>query len=161
MGANVMLVVERKFNYPQSTVFAAWTDPRQMSCWRGSPGWHVEENSVSSQLEVGGRHHHVKVRDDDPSTRVTTEAVFTEFFEPDVFVAHQRITGDDGIDPETPMELRGEFTRYGRGDSGTLVRIVQGPYEPNQAASHSTGWEAELDRLENFLSGRSREADQA
>jgi hypothetical protein len=31
------------------------------------------------------------------------------------------------------------------------VRIVQGPYEPSRAEYHATGWERELNRLEEFL----------
>jgi uncharacterized protein YndB with AHSA1/START domain len=152
MTANVMVVVERQFDYPQDVVFRAWTAPEEMAQWRGSPGWHVETETVASDLRLGGRHHHVKVRDNDPTTRVTTDAVFTEYFEPHVFVARQRITGDPGIDPDVPLELRVEFSRLGRHD--TLVRIVQGPYEPDVASFHSRGWELELDRLEAYLAGR-------
>ena len=46
----------------------------------------------------------------------------TEFFEPDVFVARQRITGDPGIDPDHPLELRVGFVKTGR--NGTLVRML-------------------------------------
>jgi hypothetical protein len=113
----------------------------------------VERETVTSDLRTGGRHHHVKVRDNDPTTRVTTDAVFTEFFDPDVFVARQRITGDSGIDPDVALELRVEFTKTGR--DGTLVRVVQGPYEPDVAGYHSHGWELELERLQSFLSDRS------
>jgi uncharacterized protein YndB with AHSA1/START domain len=151
MTANVMVVIERQFDYPRPVVFRAWTAPQEMARWRGSPGWHVEAESVRSELRVGGRHHHVKVRDSDPTTRVTTDAVFTEFFDPDVFVARQRITGDPGIDPAVPLELRVEFAKTGR--DRTLVRIVQGPYEPEVAGYHSRGWELELDRLEAYLAG--------
>jgi len=149
MTANVMIIVERQFDYPRPVVFRAWVAPEEMSEWRGSPGWHVEKESISSELRLGGKHHHVKVRDNDPSTRVTTDAVFTEYFEPDVFVARQRITGDPGIDPDRPMELRVEFTKTGR--DATLVRIVQGPYEANVAGYHSEGWERELTRLQDYL----------
>jgi uncharacterized protein YndB with AHSA1/START domain len=106
-----MVIVERQFDYPRPQVFRAWTVPEEMSRWRGSPGWHVETDTVYSDLKLGGRHHHVKIRDDDPSVRVTTDAVFTEYFDPDVFVARQRITGDPGIDPDVPLELRVEFTK--------------------------------------------------
>jgi uncharacterized protein YndB with AHSA1/START domain len=144
-----MVVIERQFDYPRPAVFRAWTQPAEMARWRGSPGWHVEPGTVTSDLRVGGRHHHVKVRDDDPAVRVTTDAVFTEFFEPDVFVARQRITGDPHIDPDAPLELRVEFSKLGRDD--TLVRIVQGPFEAEVAGYHSQGWELELDRLEAYL----------
>lgn len=151
MTANVMVVVERMFDHPRPEIFRAWTEPDEMARWRGSPGWHVETGTVSSELRVGGRHHHVKVRDNDPTTRVTTDAVFTEFFEPDVFVARQRITGDPGIDADVLLELRVEFTRTGR--DGTLMRIVQGPYDAEVAGYHGRGWELELDRLDAHLAG--------
>ncbi len=153
MSANIIVVVERQFDYPRSVVFRAWTAPEEMSRWRGSPGWHVEKETVFSDLRLGGKHHHVKVRDNDPSVRVTTDAVFVEYFDPDVFVAKQRITGDPGIDPDVPLELRVEFTKYGR--DGTLVRIVQGPYDPKVAEYHADGWEKELARLQDFLDSTS------
>lgn len=149
MTANVIVVVERKIDHPRARVFRAWTAPEEMAQWRGSPGWHVEKETVTSELKLGGRHHHVKVVDDDPSVRVTTDAVFTEYFEPDVFVAKQRITGDDGIDPDTPLELRVEFSPQGK--QATLVRIIQGPYDPDVAQYHADGWEKELGRLEEYL----------
>lgn len=104
---------------------------------------------MTSELRLGGRHHHVKILDADPNVRVTTDAVFTEFFDPDVFVAKQRITGDDGIDPNVPLELRVEFSPQGA--SATLVRIIQGPYDPAVAQYHADGWEKELERLNTFL----------
>lgn len=149
MTANVMLVIERQFDVPRPRVFTAWTDPSEMAQWRGSPGWHVEKDTVTSELRLGGRHHHVKILDSDPNVRVTTDAVFTEFFDPDVFVARQHISGDDGIDPSLPLELRVEFTKMGRDD--TLVRIIQGPYTPEVAQYHADGWEKELDRLQDYL----------
>jgi uncharacterized protein YndB with AHSA1/START domain len=159
MTANVMVVIERQYDYPRQAVFRAWTEPDQMARWRGSPGWHVEAETVTSELSAGGRHHHVKVRDDDPTVRVTTDAVFTEFFDPDVFVARQRITGDDGIDPDVPLELRVEFTKTGR--DGTLVRIIQGPYEDAVAGVHGEGWERELNRLQGFLEAHATEREVA
>jgi uncharacterized protein YndB with AHSA1/START domain len=152
MTATVMIVIERQFDYPRPAVFRAWTAPAEMARWRGSPGWHVEAETVTSELHAGGRHHHVKVRDNDPTARVTTDAVFTEYFDPDVFVARQRITGDPGIDPDAAMELRVEFTKTGR--DGTLVRVIQGPYAHEVASFHSKGWELELDRLEAYLADR-------
>lgn len=149
MAANVMVVVERQYDYPRPDVFRAWTVPEELVHWRGSPGWHVETETATGDLRIGGRHHHVKVRDNDPSTRVTTDGIFSEFFDPDVFVSRERITGDPGIDPDIPLELRVEFTKMGR--NGTLVRIIQGPYEADVAGYHSKGWELELERLQTYL----------
>ena len=151
MPANTILVVEREFPYEREVVFDAFTVTEQMAAWRGSPGWHVDPATVTSELKAGGRHHHDKVRESDGHV-VTTDAVFTEFFRPDVFVARQRITGDEGINPDQPLELRVEFTRMGRkGRGGTLVRIIQGPYDDSQTEWHSTGWKAELERLDAWL----------
>ena len=47
MSANVMVIVERQFDYPRATVFQAWTDPAIYARWRGSPGWHVENETLS------------------------------------------------------------------------------------------------------------------
>ncbi len=159
MTANVMVVVERQFDVPREVVFQAWTEPRHLARWRGSPGWHVETDTVEGELRLGGRHRHVKVRDNDPSTRVTTDGVYTEFFDPDVFVSRERITGDPGIDPDAPLELRVEFTRYGR--DGTLLRIIQGPYDPDVAGWHGEAWEKELTRLAAFLSEAEADIDAA
>lgn len=155
MTANVIVTVERQFDYPRQQVFTAWTDPSQLAQWRGSPGWHVETESVRGEQRLGGRHFHVKVRDSDPGTRVGTEGVYTEYFDPDVFVSRERITGDPGIDPDVPLELRVEFARTGR--DGTLVRIIQGPYEPDVAGWHGEGWEKELTRLQDFLVSNGRQ----
>ncbi len=155
MTANVMVVIERQFDFPRPAVFRAWTEPGELAQWRGSPGWHVDTSDAAADLRLGGRHHHVKVRDNDPSTRVGTDGVYTEYFDPDVFVSRERITGDPGIDPDLPLELRVEFTKTGR--DGTLVRIVQGPYEADVAGYHSHGWELELERLQGYLAGRTQE----
>lgn len=149
MTANVIVTVERQFDFPRQPVFRAWTDPSELVRWRGSPGWHVEADSVSGEQKLGGHHVHFKVRDSDPGTRVGTAGIYTEFFDPDVFVSRERITGDPGIDPNVPLELRVEFNQTGR--DGTLVRIIQGPYEPDVAGWHGEGWEKELVRLQEFL----------
>ena len=141
MTANVIVTVEREFDIPRPQVFRAWTVPSELAQWRGSPGWHVESDSLFGEAKAGGRHHHVTVRESD-NLKVTTDGVYTEFFEPDVFVSRERITGDPGIDPGAPLELRVEFTKMGRND--TLVRIIQGPYEPDVAGWHGEAWEKEL-----------------
>lgn len=156
MTANVMVVIERQFDQPRQQVFRAWVEPDQLSEWRGSPGWHVED-STSEERVLGARHHHVQVLDDDPTTRVTTDGVYSEFFDPDVFVSRERITGDAGIDPDTPLELRVEFNQYGR--TGTLLRIIQGPYSSDVAGWHGEGWEKELTRLAAYLAGNSKTGD--
>lgn len=154
MTANVIVTVERRFDSPRQDVFRAWTDPERLTHWRGSPGWHVEADTSIGDMELGGRHRHVKVRDSDPTNRVTTDGVYTEYFEPDVFVSAEHISGDPGIDPGEILELRVEFSKMGH--DGTLVRIIQGPYEPDVAGWHGQAWEKELVRLAEYLEGGGR-----
>ncbi len=149
MPANIILVVERIYPYSRDKVFRAFTDPDELAHWRGPVGWHVPVETIESDLRTGGRHRHVKVNDDDPANTQTTEAIFTEFFVPDVFVARQRITGAPGVDPSVPLELRVEFTKSGK--DNTLVRVVQGPYDPSVATDYSDGWEGELGKLATYL----------
>lgn len=147
MIANVKVTVERRFDHPRERVFRAWTEPSELSQWRGSPGWHVE--NARGELKPGGFHYHLKVRDKDPANQVGTEGIYTEYSAPDVFVSRERITGDPGIDPDTHLDLRVEFHDHEQG--GTLVQISQGPYEPDVASWHGEGWERELGRLKEFL----------
>ncbi len=116
MTANVMVVVEGQFETAREQIFRAGVEPNELSQWRGSPGWHVED-ATAGERALGGRHHHVNVRDNDPATRVTTDAVCSEYCDPDVFVSRERINGDQGIGPDKPVELRVELTEYGRNGS--------------------------------------------
>ena len=74
MTANVIVTVEREFDVPRPQVFSAWTVPAELAQWRGSPGWHVEADSVFGEPKAGGRHHHVTVRESD-NLKVTTDGV--------------------------------------------------------------------------------------
>ena len=39
------------------------------------------------------------------------------------------------------------------GGDNTLVRIIQGPYEPDVASWHGEAWEKEMTRLADYLAG--------
>ena len=150
MTANVIVTVERQFDYPRQQVFRAWTEPSQLVQWRGSPGWHVEtETRAARSRSSAAATITSRCATTIPAPGWRTDGVYTEYFDPDVFVSRERITGDPGIDPDVPLELRVEFTKTGR--DGTLVRIIQGPYEPDVAGWHGEGWEKELTRLQDFL----------
>ena len=151
MTANVIVTVEREFDTP-ATAGLPGVD-RSRRSWRSGAD-PLAGTSKSDALTgepqaraVGTTTSRCATRSD--NLRVTTDGVYTEFFEPDVFVSRERITGDPGIDPGVPLELRVEFTKMGRND--TLVRIIQGPYEPDVAGWHGEGWEKELIRLADYL----------
>lgn len=50
------------------------------------------------------------------------------------------------------LELRVEFVSTGR--DGTLVRIVQGPFDPSTVSDFSGGWESELGKLDAYLAAK-------
>lgn len=130
MAADTMVIVERIFPQDPEELFDAWTKPDEMSQWRGSPGTHVED--ARADLRTGGKQYHVKVLDDDPTNRVVTHSVFTEFFRPDVFVELQRISGDPEIDPNVTMSQRVEFVKTGRMEPWSeLSRDHMKPLLPN------------------------------
>jgi hypothetical protein len=129
MPANIILVVEWMVDQSSAELVRAWTQPGQRAPSR------VARRARDGDLGVaaGRRHHHDKVGDDDPSVRVTTDALFHRNLRPGVFVARQTINGDPGIDP---------------GRSRRHPRIIQSPYDEAVAHTHSQGWERELTRLQ-------------
>lgn len=144
------ITVECTLPHPPETVFAAWVRPEQLSRWRGSQGWHVEAESLHGDPRLGGSHAHVKVRDTDPSVRVSTDGIYTEFVEPVRFVSREQVVGDAGVDPDRSLDLSVDLTGA---DGGTLVRLTQGPYRADAADWHVEAWGRELDRLAAFLAG--------
>jgi hypothetical protein len=62
-----------------------------MKEWRGVRAG-TSTPTVSSDLRVGGSHHYAKVSTTTPPTRVTTDAVFTQFFPLRVLATRRRIT---------------------------------------------------------------------
>ena len=158
MQTDTILEVERQFPYPRPVIFRAFTEPKALAQWFAPTGWHVIPESVELDPQLGGRLRHTKVRDDDPDAHWVVDGVYTEVFYPDVLVTRQRITGVKGIDASRPVELRVEFTKLGRNENLTLVRIIQGPYEADVASWHGTAWEAELTRLADYLATTNQEA---
>ncbi len=152
MEPDTILVVERLYPYHRKDLFQAFVDPAKLAAFFAPAGWHVVADSVEMDPKLGGRFRHTKVRDKDPNQHWVVDGVYTEFFEPDVIVTRQRISGIPGIDPTKAVELRLEFTKMGRDD--TLLRVVQGPYTAQAAVDYSDGWESILDRLDLLLSGR-------
>ena len=70
MTANVIVMVERQFDYPRPEVFRAWTAPARDGRSGAAPrAGTSRRRRVSAELSSVASTHHVKVRDSDPSTR--------------------------------------------------------------------------------------------
>lgn len=149
MATDTILIVEREFDYPRQRVFKALTDPALITKWLAPAGWSVLDGSVVSEPHIGGRFRNTKVNDADPQKMRVIDGIYTEVFDPDVVVVRHRITGVQGVDATSVVELRVEFTKTGR--NGTFVRVIQGPYTPEAAQDYSDGWETMLDKLDSVL----------
>ena len=144
-----LVVVERQFDYPRQS-FPGLDRPAAAQELARQSGWHVEEETLSGDLRLGGRHGHVKVRDNDPNTRVGTDGVYTEYFEPDVFVSRRADHGDPGIDP-TPLELRVRV--HQKRPRRDAVADHPGTLRSRRRRLARRGLEKELTRLANYLAG--------
>ena len=116
MTANVMVAVEGQFDTAREQIFRAWVERNELSPGRGGPGWHVEDATAGERAPAAVTTTSRFATATRPP-RVTTDAVGSEYFDPDVFVSRERINGGQGIDPDKPVELRVELTEYGRNGS--------------------------------------------
>ena len=146
------LIIERVFDAPRELVWKAFTDPDQVAQWFGPVGYHVPRESVTIDLEVGGRMKLTMVPDSDELPPAgDSDGVFDEIVEPALLVTHEDITGDlvevFGTDR---IEMRLELH-----DEGGKTRLVltQGPYGEKILGDAREGWASSFTKLDKLLAG--------
>src|SRR5688500_12498354 len=121
------LIIERVFNAPRELVWKAFTDPDQVAQWFGPVGYHVPRESVTIDLQVGGRMKLTMVPDSDKHPPAgDSDGVFDEIVKPSLLVTHEDITGElVEVFGSDRIEMRLELH-----DEGGKTRLVltQGPY---------------------------------
>ena len=117
--------------------------------WRGNRDFQDETETNTVNLRIAGGNYHVTLPDNYPDTRVTAGLVFTEYFDPDVLLTLNWISGHPSIWPAFPPDLPVDFIKMG--GTCTLVRIVQCQFDTDVAAYQNEGWERELARLHAYL----------
>lgn len=139
--SNTELEIERTFNAPLARVWAAWTDPDQLSQWFGPAGTEVEDVSLALEVDgefsirmrsPSGEQHHVCGR----YLRIEPQACLE-------FTWYWTST------PERESRVRVEFRAAG---GGSRVKIHHDRFADNPTTqSHAQGWLSSLEQLEAAL----------
>jgi uncharacterized protein YndB with AHSA1/START domain len=145
-GGEHILEIQRDLPADRSTVFAAFTDPRELAEWWGPKGFTTpslefeprvgESYRIEMQPPEGERFHLAgQFREVDPPSRLAYTFVWEE---------------PDPDDVETLVEL----SFRDRGDT-TEVSLVQGEFKTeDRFALHRDGWTDGFDKLEAFLAAK-------
>lgn len=134
------LTIKRHFNAPPEKIFAAWTDPEQMSRWMGPA--NVKEVRAECDVRVGGRYHIKMITADDEHD---VSGVYREIFanEKIVFTWAWKTT------PERESLVTVTFKRDG---TGTIMTLTHEQFFDEDARDrHQHGWNGTLDKLEAYL----------
>lgn len=137
------LDIRRIYNAPVATVYAAWTDPQQMSDWMG-PSDAFGRSDVTQDFRVGGRYRIVMHGPDGETHRVG--GVYREI------VTHQKLvyTWAWESTPERESLVTVEFRPAGQ---GTELVLTHERFADTEARDrHGHGWNGCLDRLGRYLS---------
>jgi uncharacterized protein YndB with AHSA1/START domain len=132
--------VRRLIRASAADVFAAWTDPVEMSAWMTPVG----AASVEVDLRVGGRFRLV-MADEHLSIEHTGEYRVIEPPRLLVFTWRSEFTAMR----ETVVTVR----LTARGESETELEVTHELATDEQARSHAEGWAQILSRLELYLEG--------
>jgi uncharacterized protein YndB with AHSA1/START domain len=137
------VVINRVFDAPRETVFAAWTDRDRAVRWWGPRDF--ETTDLELDLRPNG-HWHGTIQS--PEGEVYPQhGVFHEIIRPERLVF--TFQWDDGSDPESLIVVDLE-SRGGQ----TEMTFRQSGFESEDARdSHEEGWNESFDRLANEVEG--------
>jgi uncharacterized protein YndB with AHSA1/START domain len=137
------LEIRRNFAQPVAAVYAAWSDPEQISRWMG-PSDAFGPTEVTIDVRVGGRYRFVMHAPDGELHRVG--GVFREV-EPNRKLVY---TWAWESTPERESLVTVEFRPAGE---GTELRVTHQRFADADARDrHQQGWIGCLGRLERYLS---------
>jgi uncharacterized protein YndB with AHSA1/START domain len=122
---------ERLYDYRQEELWAALTEPEQLSGWLGE---------AEVDLRVGGR---IVIRFGDSNEEIASGTIH-ELDPPRVLEYDWTFLGESDSVLRVELEPRGE---------GTLLILDHRRLTPSVAVGYSAGWHAHLDRLEGLVRG--------
>ena len=138
------IAVSRTFPAPREMVFQAWSDPEQIPAWWGPTHFTVPRESVSVELEPGGRYHLTMV--DPAGNEYPVRQEIIEVDAPSLLVFVHEPVPEHGL--TEAVHTRVEFHDDG---GNTRVDITSGPYNAEMGPNASQGWEQQFDKLERLL----------
>ncbi|MEO8206298.1 MAG: SRPBCC domain-containing protein [Chthoniobacterales bacterium] len=138
------LVLTRTFAAPRERVFAAWTQPEQISQWFGPP--NAEMLDVQSDIRTGG-HYHIQFKSEQYG-EMKVYGKYREVTPPSKLVYTWQWADDPAyVNHETLVTV--EF--IAKGDSTELHLTHENfPTEENRS-NHEQGWNCGFDSLEKLL----------
>jgi uncharacterized protein YndB with AHSA1/START domain len=137
------VTINRTFNAPPARVFAAWTEPAEISRWYGPAGFDAPEDRISVDLRPGGRWQLTMVRRDGGGEFPIGYEIL-EVDPPELLVMR---SGPMPNMPE-PTVVRVEITADG---DGATLTLTDGPLPDAGAAGAEAGYRAALDKLARVL----------
>jgi uncharacterized protein YndB with AHSA1/START domain len=136
--------VSHHFDAPPEIVFAAWTDPEQVTRWWAPREFEIPLGSVDIEPRVGGRFHLEMVEVSGPA-RFRYRAEIVELAEPELIVLKgEPIAGTDIEVTITRVELVAE-------GAGTRMTVTSGPFTRQSRENAQTGWGELVVNLERVL----------
>ena len=137
------ILITRIFEAPRERVFAAWTEPEQVAAWFGPEGFDTPPESVTVELEAGGRYE-LTMRQRATGKEFPVRYEIVELEPPELIVMRHEAMPDIGLPVET-------FTRVEFHDHGdkTRMTLVDGPYDDKSGAE--AGWNGAFDKLTRLL----------
>ena len=141
------LVIVRTFAAPPALVFAAWTDPRQLSRWIGPHGFSARNERL--ELRPGGAWHATLRAPDGSEHRI--RGIYREIEAPRRLVfSHAWEDGEGRLSPQTLVTVT--FAEDGPGRTRMHFRQT-GFATPEARDAHDEGWSASFERLTGALAG--------
>ncbi len=154
-GATRRVAITYRFAAPRPDVFAAFTDPAQITHWWGPHGFDAPADKIEVDLRVGGCLNVTMVLASDRIAAGMGVPVGTEF--PDhaeimEVIAHELLVLRSAAQPEiglpVPSVTRIEFHVDG---AGTRVELTGGPYTTAMAPHAEAGWRQSFEKLDGRL----------
>lgn len=145
------LQVRRTFASPRDTVFAAWTEPAQLSRWMGRTSPESQAEYLEIDVRTGGRY---RMKNTSPTGDIyLLQGVYREILPPEKLVFTWQWTktprreGDASELGETLVTV--EF--FARGKSTEVVLTHEGFASPEMRDRHTHGWNGCFTTLESVL----------
>ena len=141
--------MRRLFAAPADRLFAAWTNPEQLSQWWGPPGSSV--HSVEVDLREGGRY---RIGIKQPNDQIYfVYGIYTEIKRPEKLAFTWRWEQPEMDFGDSLVDIRFE-AQASSNDVSTAVTLTHSQLpDENIRTAHREGWEGILQNLSGYLSG--------
>lgn len=152
------LELSQLFEAPRETVFAAYTDPDQVTQWWAPHGFEAPREKIEIEPRVGGKFNVMMVLVSEEiaagmgvpvGTEFPDHSTITEFDPPRLIVIDSQAVPEAGLSFDSQSRI--EFVEEAEGR--TRINVTSGPYTPEMAPNAKLGWQQQLEKLAALLAG--------